>query len=1054
MSLPPPTYDAHYSPPGLKPYLELPHLLSLTWLAYPILSLIFIAFRLQLSLDSSQDAIASAKDNLLASCKAAEGAATSAASMPRFLATATNAQIADAVNGSMNAARATLILALTIMEAIINFIIDIYRSTLFCFLELVIRGGLAIIIAAVQEFSNVVREAAQGLQTGIQDSINGANSVIKDAIDGINKINPFSDISVPTIPVPDLSSLNNVTLPASFTDALTKLNDTLPTFNEIKDKIEQVIDTPFELLKKDINETFTGINFNSSTLPVPQQNNLAFCNDMDLSVVDDLGQDLVKAAKIGIIIIILLILILIGLNCLLEWYKWRCQKAHLEYTRQAWSTDPTLYQQPKIVAPTPQVTLSDHNLLMLQANGAHPLVTRIVNQISARLRLSPSKHTNLSWFLHYIFHPPALACFLIGFFGILSVQIQLLALGPLIDKYDDRVASTASDFTSTIAASINGSMYNQSSAYANDVNSQILTIQTTINDGMFGWVNDTTTTLNDTLNSFYDEIQGAVSAVFNGTILEQPAQEFLKCFIGSKVEALENALTFLHDNLHVDMPVINETVLVLSPQDVDAASKPIAAAALGSGNGDDNGGLVAKLVNAYADSLRKERVMFAIFLGLWGLVVLMAVGIVFWHSYGKDLVEKRKRRNWEKTQRGGGEGFVTPFRVTPPHSASANEKGLNSHLPDFTPLPSPTRRSPSPKPPSFRVNNISRVGSGPTTEQGEGHGWTGFFGGLTEKKIPKFKPVRKPTGRFPTISYPKRLTSFGRKSSHDDEEDARAPPVPSMANRSVGIDDADDENKRNTAWYSGIFSTMTGRKAPEPSYPALSSSGSDTSSTRRLRPNLRISIERASTLRDQEISAATVPSNDADHATMNSRWSTSPVEQQERIAPWMGVLSPTRRSYTQAQAPSRKDVTSSIPADVNSVYESSQMHIDSTKATTSPSPFSPPLSLAPPLHHGFTGETNNNKRNLAPPPDSHRRSSSVPGLLSASFATPGSAFSNASNMSDSSPMTRYLTSNHARRSSSSLNPFATPFDDEHRVTIQQAPARKSMTTNPFTVVAI
>ena len=59
--------------------------------------------------------------------------------MPRYLAVATNDQIADAVNGTMNAARATLVLALTIMEAIINFIIDIYRSTFLCFLEVGIR---------------------------------------------------------------------------------------------------------------------------------------------------------------------------------------------------------------------------------------------------------------------------------------------------------------------------------------------------------------------------------------------------------------------------------------------------------------------------------------------------------------------------------------------------------------------------------------------------------------------------------------------------------------------------------------------------------------------------------------------------------------------------------------------------------------------------------------------------------------------------------------------------------------------------------------------------
>ena len=137
----------------LTPYLQLPHLLSLTWLAYPILSLLFVAFRLQLSEAAAADAAANAKADLLASCKAAETAATSAASMPRYLAIASNNQIADAVNGTLNAARATLVLALTIMEVIINFIIDLYRSTFLCFLELVVRGGLSIIIGAVQEVS-------------------------------------------------------------------------------------------------------------------------------------------------------------------------------------------------------------------------------------------------------------------------------------------------------------------------------------------------------------------------------------------------------------------------------------------------------------------------------------------------------------------------------------------------------------------------------------------------------------------------------------------------------------------------------------------------------------------------------------------------------------------------------------------------------------------------------------------------------------------------------------------------------------------------------------
>ena len=144
-----PAYDLRAT--TLTPYLQLSHLLSLTWLAYPILSLLFVAFRLQISSASAQDAVSNAKDTLLASCQAAEKAATTAASMPRYMAIATNERIADAVNSTMNGARAALVLALTVMEAIINFIVDTYRSTFLCFLELVVRGGLSILIGAVQE---------------------------------------------------------------------------------------------------------------------------------------------------------------------------------------------------------------------------------------------------------------------------------------------------------------------------------------------------------------------------------------------------------------------------------------------------------------------------------------------------------------------------------------------------------------------------------------------------------------------------------------------------------------------------------------------------------------------------------------------------------------------------------------------------------------------------------------------------------------------------------------------------------------------------------------
>ncbi|KAF8196767.1 hypothetical protein K438DRAFT_743018 [Mycena galopus ATCC 62051] len=1054
----PPTYDAHsLDSTQLRPYLQLPHLLSLTWLAYPILSLVFVVFRLQLSLSSSQDAVASAKSDILASCQAAEKAATAAASMPRYMAIATNEQFATAVNDSMEAAREALILALTIMEAIINFIVDTYRSTFLCFLELVIQGGLAILIGAVQALNVVVEAAASGIRTAIQDSVGAANS----AISGLASVAGKFGISIPTLTVPDLSSLENVTLPQSFTDSITSLNNSLPTFNEFKQIIDQFIDTPFELLKADINDTFSGLSFNSSILAVPEQNTLSFCNQLDTSFIDDLGQDLVKIAKIGIIIMILLILVLIGLNCLLEWYKWRCQRRHLEYTRQAWTTDPTLYHQTS--GGIPNVTLSDHNMLMLQANGVHPVLTRIANNISAKLRLSPSKHIHLQWFLHYVFHPPALACFLIGFFGLLSVELQLIAMRPLVDKFSEQAAGATTDFSNTIATSINASMFNQSAAYATSVNAHVDSIQSTINDGLFGWVNTTTTTLNTTIENFYEDIQNAVNSVFNGTILDAPIQDFIKCIIGTKVDAIEDALTFLHNNLNINIPRVNDTILVLSPTSVNEATQPIAEAAIGNQSG--SGGLVGKLVNDYANSLRKERLMFGVFMALWGVVVLMGLSVILWHSYGRQYLEKRRRRRWETEQRSLPLAEEKGFGPSPVDIANAS-----SDLPSFTPLPSPKlggsfnpfsfARSASPKP-----KNSGAAGSVSSLERSNNRSWDTFFDKSSRTNLSTKE-----------ISKPMKLISFAQRGREVFVGDRRAPSPPLFTEQL----ESEPSERRTTKWFAR-FAGLLGKPQQSPAIEPYPEFSPNRNSGVRVRPTLHITIDHPASDPPAEVGPDVSVPQPEQQAEDRSRWSVSPENTARGpLRPWTGLMSPTTGAWRHKHKPS-------VPSNVNSMDMSSLYEVSRAGAPPRASVQQQASPLAMPLHSGFDVAR---KQPILPQhpalskPARHRRSmsadtnpfnstSTAPRRLTVrngaevppvSLPTPNDPFSDvhklvvppASDPLPSTPVTRLLTTTHARRSSS-VDPFVTPFDDEHRVTIAHADsagARNSVQTNPFLAVAV
>ncbi|KAF8585953.1 hypothetical protein K439DRAFT_1387814 [Ramaria rubella] len=1002
---PPPTYE-HPSTPGttLKPYLTLPYILSLTWLAYPILSLLFVAFRLQLSLASAEDAVSDAKNELLSSCQAAQHAATAAASLPRFMAIGTNKQIIDAVNGTMNGARESLILALTVMEAIINFIIDTYRSTFLCFLELIVRGGLSILIGAVQELQQFVQSTLGGIRTSIQNDVATANSAITTAINGINKIIPFgASISVPQFSIPSLDALNNVTLPTDFETALIKLNSSIPSLSDLRTTIDDVIDTPFELLKQDINNTFLGFSFNESVMPVPQLNTLSFCDGLDTGVVDDLGQELIKVARIGTIILIILALLLLAGHCILEWYKWRSLRRSLERTRLAWSSDPTVYHV-TAVSSTPSLQMTDHNLLTLHATSMHPLLTRLANKMSSMFHLTPSQYIHLQFFFHYVFYPPALACFLIGFFGLLSVELQLLALGPVEAKFSQQVSASVADFSSTIADSMNASMQNQSALYADAINGHVTTIQAGINDGLFGWVNGTTTTLNDTLNAFYTDVQDTVTTLFGGTILDQPAQDFVRCIIGSKVEALEDALTFLHNNLQVNLPVLNQSVLMLSPDQVNEVTQPISQAAVGSG-GSDSGGVVGRLVTRYVSGLKMERIMFGIFMGLWSIVVIMALCIIFWHSYGKVWVKDYKRKKWQREQR--VDATVRPWARTPISSDPAltndeKEKGLSS----FAPMGSPE------KPGFFAA--LRRSASETQARRSMERSISNATSNISQDESLRGRP-------------PNKLMAFGRRAMGREilvpDEDTEA----QVRDDKPEVFEVEVREEKGAPWWRRVWRRRDSEESFEsdgeqrgPTIPPMTQRRTAYPSQHlKIQTNIMLSKSQ----RDRLPVVVQDESTTEERISRQSAWSISPEE--VRPTPWT-------QDQSAAVPPLRPKLypTLTLPQSVNSMYGPSLTL--SNVNVSQPQAFTPPSALSVPIHHGFVrpippgtpsspsppSSPVHNTRLLAPPPDRRVAPHSNPHII-----------------------------NHARASSHTIpeNPFATCFDDEYRM----QPAKHHSTTNPF-----
>lgn len=428
-----------------------------------------------------------------------------------------------------------------------------------------------------------------------------------------------SSINIPQFTIPSATQLSNIQIPTTFEDQLKSLNSSIPTLQDLREKLDSLIAVPFQLVKKEINDTFIASqgSFIATPLPVPQEATVSFCGDTISSSFDDLGNQLVGIARTGIYIVIASMFLLFIGYAFLTWYSQRSLRANIERIRLLWFTDGTA---------------TTDRLLAFDALISHPIWSRVVQFFSEKLHLSQEKYDALTWFGLYVFHPAPMACLLIGIFGLISVQIQIAIVRPLQGQYSNQISSDINGLTNVIALKLNETMFQDSAAYAQTMNTRINAVQTTINSDLFGWVNATIVPLNSTLASFYTEVQDIVNSVFGGSPLEAPAQEFVRCILGSKIVGIEKALTFLQENLVVNLPRVNETALVLSQSNVNEVATPISAAAVGSGDNGEDGGLVGKIISRYIQTLEKERITFFLFLLLWAAVVLVALVIIAWHT--------------------------------------------------------------------------------------------------------------------------------------------------------------------------------------------------------------------------------------------------------------------------------------------------------------------------------------------------------------------------------------------------------------------------------------
>lgn len=184
---------------GLKPYPSLWPRLLLTTLSPALLPLIFTIAHLVQNRTSTADIAKTLRASLLSACSGLAKGAASLQTLPRYLAMQTNEDVVRATQASILALGTLLMDLVTVIEKVLEFVLDTYRSLLMCTIELAVRGTLEVLIAAVKQvrsyargnadssqISDSITSSLNSIRTGIQNDIASANNFIQSAASKLN----------------------------------------------------------------------------------------------------------------------------------------------------------------------------------------------------------------------------------------------------------------------------------------------------------------------------------------------------------------------------------------------------------------------------------------------------------------------------------------------------------------------------------------------------------------------------------------------------------------------------------------------------------------------------------------------------------------------------------------------------------------------------------------------------------------------------------------------------------------------------------------------------
>ncbi|PYH84314.1 hypothetical protein BO82DRAFT_277206 [Aspergillus uvarum CBS 121591] len=589
-------------PDGITPYLGLRARLSQSWINRWTILLLLVLVRVLMAVSSIQSDMAKAKSEALSACTSVETMGSTMASMPHYLAQGVNEVAVKTVNAAIDGLESVLSLSLTAVEELVIFFIKVMYQTYLCLFTLVVRGAVEIGVSVLEDAADFLNSTIKTVGEDIGKTVDTFENTLNSFLEKVNTVLSALGTSVPTLNLTDsINTLENAHLSSSIDASLDKLNSSIPNFDEVSNFTENVLRFPFEEVKKLVNGSLGNYSFNASALSVPAKKKLTFCdaNDGINSFFEGATDAALTARKIFIAILVIAAILACVPMAWQEIRRWRHMKERSQLVRK-----------------------EAHDPMDVVYIVSRPYTAAAGIQAASRFSNSRAQIL-VRWAIAYATTPAALFVLCLALAGLLSCLCQYVLLSAV-----KRTVPELSEEVGQFADKVVAALANSSAEWANDTNTAILHVDSQINTNVLGWVNTSTTALNDTLNTFVDKTIDVLNGTFGDTILYDPLLEVFNCLIGLKVASVQKGLTWVHDHAHVDFPLFPE----------DVFSRGAAASINGTSSENDSflaeagdktsnkiTEVVDKVIAAFEKGLRLETIIAAFILLVWVVNALFGV---------------------------------------------------------------------------------------------------------------------------------------------------------------------------------------------------------------------------------------------------------------------------------------------------------------------------------------------------------------------------------------------------------------------------------------------